>query len=144
MLTILPTTMRINNFQYEVMSAKRYPLPPYRLNIAHTPPPVYQIIKGVMYEALHCKHTKMYFQIYCFFGSFISWCKFLYLNCWSLETFLFVFLSLSFFLRGTTFDCSLLFSIEELSTSKSRYEPPSKSKPRLTFLLKNTIHQRFL
>ena len=29
MLRILATTMRINNFQYEVMSAKRYPLTPY-------------------------------------------------------------------------------------------------------------------
>ena len=27
--TILETTMRINYFQYEVMSAKRYPLTPY-------------------------------------------------------------------------------------------------------------------
>ena len=29
MLRMLATTMRINNFQYEVMSAKRYPLTPY-------------------------------------------------------------------------------------------------------------------
>ena len=33
MLRMLATTMRINNFQYQVMLATRYPLTPYRLHI---------------------------------------------------------------------------------------------------------------
>ena len=51
----------------------------------------------------------------------------------------FIECSLSFFFKGITFDWRDFFSIEELSTSKSNYEPPCKSKPRLIFFFKKEL-----
>ena len=47
--------------------------------------------------------------------------------------------SINFFFKGITFDWICLFCNGVLSTSKSRYYPPCKSKPRLIFFFKKKL-----